>query len=168
MVYSSVQLTRSSDASMTYFSPCTLYQVNCKPTSGGGAKPIEMFIGRPLGKIPLVETTARIVNVSMVFCRLSTARYQFPFSVGIGMKSFVRTTICPGLAGEAESANGAVAGLGNVSKSASRSASEFKLYSSNNTAELVWSIVNRKMLVNSEPAPMVKSRGTAFVSGMML
>src|SRR5438132_949817 len=87
---------------------------------------------------------------------------------GIGMKSFVRTTICPGLAGEAESANGAVAGLGNVSKSASRSASEFKLYSSNNTAELVWSIVNRKMLVNSEPAPMVKSRGTAFVSGMML
>src|SRR6266516_2425704 len=135
MVYSSVQLTRSSDVSMTYFSPCTLYQVNCKPTSGGGAKPIEMFIGRPLGKIPLVETTARIVNVSMVFCRLSTARYQFPFSVGIGMKSFVRTTIWPGLVGEAKS-NCAVAGSGNVSKSASRSASAFKLYSSNNTAEL--------------------------------
>src|SRR5881396_516600 len=166
MVSSKVQFTKSVDVSMTYFSPCTLYQVNCKPTSGGGAKLIAMFNGRPLGKIPLVETTARIVKVRLVFCRLSTARYQFPFSVG--KKSFVRTTICPGLAGEAESANGAVAGPGNVSKSASRSASEFKLYSSNNTAELVWSIVNRKMLVNSEPAPMVKSRGTAFVSGMML
>src|SRR5437016_9781943 len=128
MVSSKVQFTKSVDVSMTYFSPCTLYQVNCKPTSGGGAKPIEMFSGRPLGKIPLVETTARIVNDSRVFCRLSTARYQFPFSVGIGMKSFVRTTIWPGLDGEAESANGAVAGLGNVSKSASRSETEFKLY----------------------------------------
>src|SRR6266508_752188 len=140
---------------MTYLSPCTLYQVNCKPTSGGGAKLIARFNGRPLGKIPLVETTARMVKVRLVFCRLSTARYQSPFSVGIGMKSLVRTTICPGLLGEAESANGAVPGLGNVPKSASSSASEFKLYSSNNTAELVWSIVNRNRLVNSEPAPMV-------------
>src|SRR5881296_417291 len=144
MVSSKVQFTRSSDVSMTYFSPSTLYHVNCKPTSGGGAKPIAMFNGKPLGKMPLVETTARIVKVRLVFCTLSTARYQFPFSVG--KKPFVRTTIWPGLAGEAKSANCAVAGLGNVPKSASNSASEFKLYSSNNTAELVWSIVNRNRL----------------------
>src|SRR6266699_7057709 len=110
MVYSSVQFTRSSDVSMTYFSPSTLYQVNCKPTSGGGAKPIAMSNGRPLGKMPLVETTARIVKVRLVFCTLSTARYQFPFSVS--KKSLVRTTTCPGLGGEAKSANCAVAGLG--------------------------------------------------------
>src|SRR6267142_5947907 len=142
MVSSKVQFTRSSDVSMTYFSPSTLYQVNCKPMSGGGAKLIATFNGRPLGKIPLVETTPRIVKVRSVFCTLSTARYQLPFSVG--KKSFVRTTIWPGLVGEAKSANGAVAGLGKVPKSPSRSASAFKLYSSNNTAELVWSIVNRK------------------------
>src|SRR5438094_7694595 len=108
---------------MTYFSPCTLYQVNCNPTSGGGAKLTAMFNGRPLGKIPLVGPTARIVKVRLVSCRLSTARYQFPFSVGIGMNSFVRTTTCPGLVGEAESANGAVPGPGNVPKSANSSAS---------------------------------------------
>src|SRR5207247_10439087 len=106
-----------------------------------------------LGKMQLVETTAQIVKGRFVSCRLSTARYQFPFSVG--KKSLVRTTICPGLVGEAESASCAVAGPGNVPKSASSPASEFKLYSSNNTAELVWSIVNRNRLVNSEPAPMV-------------
>src|SRR5437867_5363624 len=136
MVSSKVQFTRSVDVSMTYFSPCTLYQVNCKPTSGGGAKLIAMFNGRPLGKIPLVETTARIVKVRLVFCRLSTARYQLPFSVG--KISFVRTTIWPVLVGEAKSANCAVA-VGIVPKSASRYPSAFKLYSSNNTAELVWS-----------------------------
>src|SRR6266568_3454686 len=152
MVSSNVQFTKSSDVSMTYFSPCTLYQVNCKPTSGGCAKLITMFNGRPLGKIPLVETTARMVKVRLVFCRLSTARYQFPFNVR--KKSFVRTTIWPGLAGEAISANCAEDGV-NVPRSASSSASEFKLYSSNNTAELVRSIVNRNRLVNSEPAPMV-------------
>src|SRR6266853_100561 len=119
MVSSNVQFTRSSDVSMTYFSPSTLYQVNCKPTSGGDAKPIRMFNGRPLGKMPLVETTARMVKVRLVFCRLSTARYQFPFSVG--MKSFVRTTTCPGLVGEGKSRH-TVAGLGNVPKSASNSA----------------------------------------------
>src|SRR5881396_1971162 len=128
MVSSKVQFIRSVDVSMTYFSPCTLYQVNCKPTSGGGANPIPMFNGRPLGKIPLVETTARIVKVRLVFCRLSTARYQSPFSVG--KKSFVRTTIWPGLNGEAKS-NCAPGGLGTVPTSASSSASEFKLYNSN-------------------------------------
>src|SRR6266536_4567097 len=127
MVSSKVQFTRSVDVSMTYFSPCTLYQANCKPTSGGGAKLIAMFNGRPLGKIPLVETTARIVKVRLVVCRLSTARYQFPFSpFSVGKKSFVRTTIWPGLTGEAKP-NCAVAELGKVPKSASRSASEFKL-----------------------------------------
>src|ERR1041385_8439077 len=125
MVASTVQVTRSGDVSMTYVSPSTPYQLNCKPMAGGGARPTTMLKGRPLGRMPLVETTARIVKVRFVFCVFSTARYQFPLSVG--KKSLVRTTICPGFVAEAKSANGAVAGLGTRPKSPSNVASAFRL-----------------------------------------
>src|SRR5580765_3790040 len=135
MVSSKVQFTRSSEVSMTYFSPSTAYQVNCNPMSGGGAKPIATSNGRPLCRMPLVETTARMVKVKLVFCTLSTARYQLPLSDV--ERSLVRTTIWPGLSGEAESENGAVAGAGNTPYSANKVACAFKSYNSKRTAELV-------------------------------